>query len=594
MKKSWDKLVVFSILLSCASSYLAAADLTLKDGRVFRNYRIKDVAGNAVTIEHTGSDGKVAAEVADLSQLPLEVAFLYGVSVPAAPAKRAVVPAASGDAGSPVKMREFVEQLKNISDRTERLKAAEDIKMQLEQEISSRGLQDEFSVVWVDSDGLLVRVLRDNGSLKTNELIFVKGARSLGNRSLLTVYPAGFRKKYGSFGSVKVFALQSSEAAAEAARFICRAAGDGGLLESGKNVAVNSEPRGVRHDLPAAPLPAAEPAQPKFNPLNQTYDYDSGITRGSWRDQRSKRRTADNDRRGNYNPVNTNIDSQRQSDAKRAEEMLKQAKNFKMPVEAVTNVNYNKAKLTSNGGIRESEQVAERQSYSDLRNSSVRANEASTARQSYSDIRNSSYRASESAAERQSYSNVRNVRESESAAERQSYSNVRNVRESESASERQSYSNVRNVRENEQVAERQSYSNVRNVRENESASERQSYSNVRNVRENEQVTGNKKYSDIRNVRENESVNVREKYSEFTKNKVVEEPKIKIVQEEQAKSFAQKKQIGNCQGEGVRRKVCETPKLPPKKSSSFSGGPIIKRDKRKVFTYDHISDKFRKK
>ncbi len=568
---SYKKNIVLGIVLCCIFGIAAAAELTLKDGRVFRNYRIKEVAGSSVTIEYSGVDGEAVTTVAELSQLPPEIAFLYAANVSVAPAVRSTAAVGSGDAGSPVAMKGFVDQLKNISDRAGRLRAVDDIKIQLEQQISSRAVQDEFAVAWVDSEGLLLRVLSNNGTLKAGEYIFVKGARSYGNKLRLSVYPVGFRKKYGSFGSVKVFTSQSNEAAAEAVKFICHAAGVRELLEAEKNTPVRREVQNIRQTA-AAPAPGAdyEPQPLQSNPINQTYDYNSAFNKDDWRSRQRQRNSDYNNRRRNCEPVNADTKDLRQSAAKRAEELLTQAKNAKRPGEAVTNVNYNKAQLTSSGGVRESEKAAARQSYSDLRNSSVRANEA--------------------AAERQSYSNIRNVRESENVAERQSYSNVRNVRESESVAERQSYSNVRNVRANEAAAERQSYSNVRNVRESESVAERQSYSNVRNVRESEQVASSKKYSDVRNVRENERVAETPKYSDINKNRVVEEPKVKFVQEAQQKNFNQKKQTGKC------RKICEEIKEAPpkKKTGSFSGGPIVKRDKRKIFSYDHLPDKFRKR
>ena len=459
--------------------------------------------------------------------------------------------------------------------------------------------------MWVDTDGLLVKAMRDNGTLKAEEYIFVHGAGRSSGKLRLTIYPTGIRRQYGSFGKVKIFALKSADASAVAVKSICAAAGTGDLMNPTPNVIADNS---RSEASPAAALPEKDVPERKINPINQAYDYDSGITKGSWRDQRTKRRNSDYDPHRTVSPSgNNNNDSfsnYHQDRRNQAIDTLKQAKNVRQPTEQVTNSSYNKPQLTATSGVRESEAAVARQSYADYRNSSVRANEAAADRQSYSDYRSSSVRENETAATRQSYSDIRNtsVRENETSATRQSYSDIRNasVRENETAATRQSYSDIRNasVRENETAANRQSYSDIRktSVRENETATNRQSYSDVRkaSVRENESSGNTQKYSDYRNkvVRENESVAEPKRYSDVANRKVVEEPKIKYAQEVRETDFKERKQTGNCQGSGAKRIVCE-PKVKPEKKTKMQSSPIVKRDKRKIFSYDHVPAKFRK-
>ena len=572
------------IALACSGVSLPAADLVLKDGRVLRNYRVKNVTGDQVRVEYAATDDEFTESVVSLSQLPPEVAFLFGGTVQTQNRTKRVVSVPSARASVRGRLGKYVKQLQDIpsGSRNERIQAAEDIKRQLEQEISSDALDDEFYVAWVDGNGLLLRVLRDNGDLKTNEYIFVQGARGSSGKLRLKIYPAGIKRRYGSFGSVRFYAVTCAEAADTAVKFVCHAAGEKDLLTPEKTVDNNDDKPIAGSE--SSSLPPVDTTV-KRNPFNQTYGYDSIMNK----DDRYNRKVYRSEVKSPENRVRSNRsgnDSMRDYQQDRRQqgiEKLKQAAKERPKTEQVTNVESHKPQLTATSGVRESEAVSARQSYSDYRNNTVRANETPATRQSYADYRNNSVRENESVSNRGSYSDYRNntVRSNETTATRQSYSDYRN----------------NSVRENESVSTRQSYSDYRNdtVRENEGVSNRQSYSDVRNqtIRENENDSSRKKYSDFRNqtIRENEQNREPVRYTDYTNRKVSEENNVKYVQEEKKTLFDDRKKTGVCKEEGIKRKICEPPK--EKKKVKLESSPIVKRDSRKIFSYDHMPEMFRK-
>ena len=174
---------------------VAAADLVLKNGRVYKNYRIKTVSADKVTIAFLASDGSPDIAEVKLSDLPSEITASLGISSP----NKVVAEKKNSIARPEDLIVQLSDQLKKefaalpageIDTRRLLISKASEL---LKKKLAAYFSDAEFETVWNSAEGITARVTRVNKSsfLKVGDKVFIRSSTQLGNRFRAQVYAAG-------------------------------------------------------------------------------------------------------------------------------------------------------------------------------------------------------------------------------------------------------------------------------------------------------------------------------------------------------------------------------------------------------------------
>ena len=189
------KFVLFIAAALIFAFSAAGTDLVLKNGKVYKNYRIKSIQNDKATVAYMAADGVPDIVEVSLNDLPDNIVSALGIS------------AAVNTAGNAVQVAPLPEnivaqislQLKKglaawpADDSKNRqyliCKAAENLKKQLAPYWSDA----EFETVWNSTDGVFAKVTKVNKSafLQVGEKVFIRSSTQLGNRFRVQVYAAG-------------------------------------------------------------------------------------------------------------------------------------------------------------------------------------------------------------------------------------------------------------------------------------------------------------------------------------------------------------------------------------------------------------------
>ena len=261
---------LIAVCLMAAGFSAAGADLTLKNGKVYRNYRIKSVLDDSATIAYMAQDGSPDIAVISLKDLPDNIVAALGVNVSSAGGLN------SGVAGSVSTPEELAAQLSAqlktefaalpVDETSPRHflinKSTELLKKKLAVFFSDA----EFETVWVNSDGITAKVLKINRSpvLKVGEKVFIKSSTQLGNRFRAQIYATGCMMDSGG-ELLKVFTFDETSAVKFGMESILTTVG---FKDDKTRTAVQSSSSADQTTVLAAP---ATPVQPV---VNNYYIYD--------------------------------------------------------------------------------------------------------------------------------------------------------------------------------------------------------------------------------------------------------------------------------------------------------------------------------
>ena len=216
------------LAVMCGFSGLTGADLTLKNGSVYRNYRIKSVENGQAVVVFTLPDGSPDMAAVPVSYLPDEIQKQYSVqnwqscknmtdkvAAAAVQLKNSLGLLAAGD----IRGREAL---------------AGTMKYELEKSAAEYKVSGNFEVVKNYSNGVLVRVLSSSNSslLKKDSLIFVGGFQPVFQIFSETLYHSGTLVKLEQYGNVEIWNTSVKSAGLQAMEYIAGFAGDKNLAKA--------------------------------------------------------------------------------------------------------------------------------------------------------------------------------------------------------------------------------------------------------------------------------------------------------------------------------------------------------------------------
>ena len=238
------KSVIWGVLLLTTAAFdiVIGADLTLKNGQVYKNYRIKAVEGNKAAVLYITDDGSPDIAEINVALLPDNIAGALGIdkssaaSVPAVAVSQSDLPEhVAAKIASQLKIDLLSIAANDVqAQQAAEAKATEDLKKNL----SPYSTDAEFETVWNGSDGIIARVLRihKSGYMKVGDKVFIRSSSQLGNRFRAKVYATGCMTPLGSKEMLRVVTFDEASAVKFAVENIFSAVGRN---ESTKNSAAD-------------------------------------------------------------------------------------------------------------------------------------------------------------------------------------------------------------------------------------------------------------------------------------------------------------------------------------------------------------------
>ncbi len=206
-------LMIAAVLTGLLGSFSAlSADLQLKNGQVYRNYRIKSLNENRAVVVYTLPDGAPDAVEISVDDLPDNVRSALGISGEGSSlSKKNITP-------EEILIQTALALKNNLIPLTENDVAGKQILVnettgRLQKELEPFISDAEFETVKNGSPLIAVRVLKVNRStvLKTGEPIFIHSSSQLGNRFRAQVYSTGCKMAWNG-KILRVFALDKKTA----------------------------------------------------------------------------------------------------------------------------------------------------------------------------------------------------------------------------------------------------------------------------------------------------------------------------------------------------------------------------------------------
>ena len=229
--------IFLSLFLLSAVFTAAGADLTLKNGQVYKNYRMKTIKSQQAVIAFMAEDGSPDIAEINIADLPDDIARALGILE-----KTNEVPAQADNKPENV-TAQVAEQLKNdlallqSDDASGKLKLLVKFADTLKKGLAAYVSDAEFETIWNGTDGIIAKVTRINRSsfLKLNERVFIRSTSHLGNRFRAQVYAAGCLMQFGKDEMLQVLTFDENSAVKFAMENILSVVDDKTLLKKEEN-----------------------------------------------------------------------------------------------------------------------------------------------------------------------------------------------------------------------------------------------------------------------------------------------------------------------------------------------------------------------
>jgi len=232
-----NKLLILIVLGGvCAVQSLMGADLKLADGSVLRNYQIKSVNKNKITILYIKPDGAPDMVVLEPEALPDDLreklfpaAKLTAPKLPPKPRPEKTLQDRWMNYGD--RMQFEIDQLAG-DDIAGRRALGQKLFRALRKTIAPRGEVVDVAVVRIAEDGALLKIVgTGKGSkLRSGQLIFVYGVKPANSAFQQKIYPSGDRMDCGDLGQARIYGATVQLACAAAMDFIARYIGDDSFI----------------------------------------------------------------------------------------------------------------------------------------------------------------------------------------------------------------------------------------------------------------------------------------------------------------------------------------------------------------------------
>ena len=266
------------ISLSLAYS-LCGADLIDKDGRLYRNYRIKEVRNGKVEILHTLTDGSPESSWVRLERLPDVLQRRYQIKYK------------DWQTGKTLREklvlagRQLERDLSRFSsdDHNNRYALAGKLAGQLESVLAAYGETADFSLVAAERNGSLLRVVGTgvNSQLRSGQYIYMYKGKPELRAFRMKLYPTGDVMNHARYGKIAVYAENTQKAVESATDFIGRNIGMPSVFlppaqtysregDAGTGVVSNiyyvKDDKRYRQPVPPPERPGQKPCTPSVRP----------------------------------------------------------------------------------------------------------------------------------------------------------------------------------------------------------------------------------------------------------------------------------------------------------------------------------------
>ena len=264
------KMIVWGVfaLSAVAGLSLTAADLTLKNGQVYRNYRIKSVNGNKTVVLYIARDGSPDSVEVDTDLLPDSISNALGIASSAGEASESVEKLQTPELVAAEVSAQIRIDLAGVSakDTVGRQAAAVKAAETLKRNLLPFFTDAEFETVWNGSDGVLAKVTKVNKSsyIKSGDKVFIRSSSHLGNRFRAQVYATGCMMQFGNNEMLRVVTFDESSAIKFALENIFSSIGHGDLMKN-SGTDRNADKNVSNSSSQTAVTPAQTPLQPIVN-----------------------------------------------------------------------------------------------------------------------------------------------------------------------------------------------------------------------------------------------------------------------------------------------------------------------------------------
>lgn len=224
-----------TLLFAWAAFSLNGADLVDKDGRLYRNFRIREVSNGRAAILYTLADGSPEIAYLPVSKLPDELQRQYPMS-----SEKAVSRSRNWQSGRTLreKLNLAAQQLDGdlkrlpAGDHAGRRALAGKLYSQLENMLAGYGETVDLQFVSGDRNGSLVRVVGTGvkSQLRSGQYLFMHQSKFSQKSFRMKVYPAGDVINYGKYGRIAIYGESTAKAAEAAGNYIAGRVGDNTLF----------------------------------------------------------------------------------------------------------------------------------------------------------------------------------------------------------------------------------------------------------------------------------------------------------------------------------------------------------------------------
>ena len=218
----FDLFGICVLLLAFAYS-LSGADLIDKDGRLYCNYRIKEVRNGKVQILHTLADGSPEASWVRLDRLPEVLQQRYQPKYK------------DWQTGKTLREklvlagRQLARDLSQYAadDQSNRYALAGKLAGQLESVLAAYGETADFSLVAAERNGAVLRVVGTgvNSQLRSGQYIYMYKGKPELRACRMKLYPTGDVMNHARYGKIAIYAENTRKAVESATDFIGRSIG---------------------------------------------------------------------------------------------------------------------------------------------------------------------------------------------------------------------------------------------------------------------------------------------------------------------------------------------------------------------------------
>lgn len=224
MKNLASAVGILAVMISAAM--VCGDDLRLKNGKVYKNYRIKSIQNGVAEVLFLSDDNKPDSVRVSQTVLPDEVLKKYSALIKDQSLGRQM-------AGW-VKVLEKSLSALDEKERAKRSLLLAGFRKQLAEAIAKEADMADFTVVANDKNGAVAQVVGSypDSKFKSGQYVFIAGKYPEVKSFKLKVYPVGFSGQYGKYGTLWIYAASQEKANKTALQLVAASLGDMDLFEA--------------------------------------------------------------------------------------------------------------------------------------------------------------------------------------------------------------------------------------------------------------------------------------------------------------------------------------------------------------------------